>query len=256
MTRDHGPGVALVIGGSGGIGAAAARALAARGSDVAVTYRNGEERANAVVNDVVAAGRRGSAHRLDLGDPDACAALVGALAGAYGRVRAVVHAAGSRITQPRVAAMDLDEWKRVLDADVNGFVHVARAFLPHFRACGGGSFTFVSSAGLSRFPPGDVLSVAPKGAIEALLRAIAREEGRHDIRANAVGVGVVEAGMFRDLVARGELDDAWLEAARKNIALRRFATPEEIADAIEFLASDRATYITGQRLMLDGGYSL
>ena len=78
----------------------------------------------------------------------------------------------------------------------------------------------------------------------------------HDIRANAVGVGVVEAGMFRDLVARGELDDAWLEAARKNIALRRFATPEEIADAIEFLASDRATYITGQRLMLDGGYSL
>jgi NAD(P)-dependent dehydrogenase (short-subunit alcohol dehydrogenase family) len=246
------PGVVLVIGGSGGIGAAAARMLAARGDDVAITYRTGEDRARSVVAEVEAAGRRGSAHRLDLADPEACVALASQL----GRVRAVVHAAGSRITQPRFAEMDLDEWKRVLDADVNGFVHVARAFIPHFRANGGGSFTFVSSAGLSRFPPGDVLSVAPKGAIEALLRAIAREEGRHNIRANAVGIGVVEAGMFRDLVARGELDDAWLEAAKKNIALRRFATSEEVAEAIAFLASDRASYITGQRLMLDGGYSL
>lgn len=256
MKPEHGPGVALVIGGSGGIGAAAARTLAVRGSDVAVTFLHGEARARAVVADVVAAGRRGTAHRLDLSDPDACLRLVAELAAEHGRVRAVVHAAGSRITQPRVATMDLDEWKRVLDADVNGFVHVARAFIPHFRERGGGSFTFVSSAGLSRFPPGDVLSVAPKGAIEALLRAIAREEGRNNIRANAVAIGVVEAGMFRDLVARGELDDAWLEAARKNIALRRFATPDEVADAIEFLASDRASYVTGQRLMLDGGYSL
>lgn len=251
-------GVTLVIGGSGGIGAAAARTLAAQGADVAITYLSGESRAHAVIADITSTnpGRRASANRLDLSDPDACIALVTTLANLHGRVRAVVHAAGSRITQPRVAAMDLAEWKRVLDADVNGFVHVSRAFIPHFRAHGGGSFTFVSSAGIARFPPGDVLSVAPKAAIEALLRAIAREEGRHNIRANAVGIGVVEAGMFRDLVARGELDDAWLDAARKNIALRRFATPDEVAEAIAFLASDRASYITGQSLLLDGGYSL
>jgi NAD(P)-dependent dehydrogenase (short-subunit alcohol dehydrogenase family) len=257
MARSEFPeGVTLVVGGSGGIGGAAAGLLAARGSDVAITYRGGEARANAVVEAITAAGRRGSAHRLDLADPDACAALAGELARRHGRVHAVVHAAGSRISQPYVSTMDLDEWKRVLDADVNGFVHVVKAFLPHFRGHGGGSFTVVSSAGLVRFPPGDVLSVAPKGAIEALVHAIAREEGRHAIRANTVAVGVVDAGMFPELVARGELDQTWLDAARKNVALRRFAGAGEVAEAIAFLASERASYITGQRLVVDGGYSL
>ena len=88
---------------------------------------------------------------------------------AAGRVHGVVHAAGSRITQPYVSNLDLDEWKRVLDADVNGFLHVAKAAIPHFRAKGGGAFTFVSTAGLARFSPGDILSIGPKGAIEALL---------------------------------------------------------------------------------------
>jgi len=256
MRAEFPDGVALVIGGSGGIGGAAAKTLAARGSDVAITYRGGEAKAAAVVEEVAALGRRASAHKLDLSDAAACASLAEELAARYGRVHAVVHAAGSRIAQPYVATMDIADWKLVLDADVNGFVHMVKAFIPHFRARGGGSFTFVSSAGLVRFPPGDVLSIGPKAAIEALLHAIAREEGRHAIRANSVGIGVVEAGMFPDLVARGELDQHWIDAARKNIALRRFAAPDEVAEAIAFLASSRASYITGQRLMLDGGYTL
>ena len=90
---------------------------------------------------------------------------------------------------------------------------------------------FISSDGLKRFPPGDVLSVAPKGAIEALMRGIAREEGRYGIRANNVAVGVVDAGMFPKLVERGELSQEWIDAATRNTPLRRFGTPEEIADA-------------------------
>lgn len=256
MQAEFGPGVALVVGGSGGIGSAAAQTIAARGSDVAVTYFGGEAKAEAVAVDIRAGGRRASIHRLDLSSPESATELVAELVRTYGRIHSVVHAAGSKISQPYVASMDLDEWRRVLDSDVNGFVHVARAIIPHFREQKGGSFTFVSSAGLRRFPPGDVLSIAPKGAIEALIHAIAREEGRNGIRANSVGIGVVDAGMFPELVARGELDSAWIAAATKNIALRRFAKAEEVAEAIAFLASDRASYITGQAVMLDGGYTL
>jgi NAD(P)-dependent dehydrogenase (short-subunit alcohol dehydrogenase family) len=98
--------------------------------------------------------------------------------------------------------------------------------------------------------------VAPKGAIEALMRGIAREEGRFGVRANNVAVGVVDAGMFPKLVERGELSQAWIDAAMRNTPLRRFGTPDEIADAVVFLASKQAKYITGQTLFVDGGYTL
>jgi NAD(P)-dependent dehydrogenase (short-subunit alcohol dehydrogenase family) len=121
---------------------------------------------------------------------------------------------------------------------------------------GAGSFVYISSAGLKRFPAGDVLSVAPKGAIEALLRGIAKEEGRFGIRANSVALGVIDAGMFPRLVERGELSNEWVDAAKRNAALRRFGTAVEVAEAVAFLASRRASYITGQTLLLDGGYTL
>jgi NAD(P)-dependent dehydrogenase (short-subunit alcohol dehydrogenase family) len=98
--------------------------------------------------------------------------------------------------------------------------------------------------------------VAPKAAIEALIRGVAKEEGRFGVRANTVAVGVVDAGMFPKLVASGELSQAWVDAATKNTPLGRFAAPHELADAVVFLTSTRAGYITGQTLYLDGGYGL
>lgn len=252
---DFPEGVALVVGGSGGIGSAIARGFAAAGVTLAITYRHHRDAAEAVAEEIRSAGGACSVHPVDLGDLDSVKACLEQLVEEHGQIHTIAHAAGTHIDQPYISKVTPEAWRNTMDWDVNGFFHVAHAAIPHLRKSRG-SIVFVSSAGLKRFPPGDVLSVAPKGAIEALIRGIAREEGRNGVRANNVAVGVVDAGMFPKLVERGELSQEWIDAATRNTPLRRFGTPVEVADAAVFLASSRARYITGQTLFVDGGYTL
>jgi NAD(P)-dependent dehydrogenase (short-subunit alcohol dehydrogenase family) len=252
---DFPEGVALVVGGSGGIGGAIARGFGAARVTLAITYRHNKDAADKVAEEIRGGGGCCTVHQVALGDLDSVKACLDQLVEEHGQIHTIAHAAGTHIDQPYVSRVTPEQWRNTMDWDVNGFFHMAHAALPHLRKSQG-SIVFVSSAGLKRFPPGDVLSVAPKGAIEALMRGIAREEGRYGIRANNVAVGVVDAGMFPKLVERGELSQEWIDAATRNTPLRRFGTPEEIADAVVFLASSRARYITGQTLFVDGGYTL
>jgi NAD(P)-dependent dehydrogenase (short-subunit alcohol dehydrogenase family) len=247
--------VALVIGGSGGIGSAICKRLAADGTKIALTYRNNAQAAADVVDGIAASGGSARSWPLSLTDDVACERLLAEVAEEFGQVDSVVHAAGSAIDQPYISQVTPKQWREVIDTDVNGFFNVVHAALPHLRSSGG-SLVAITSAGLYRYPTKDILSVAPKGAILALLHGVAKEEGRNGIRANAVAVGVVDAGMFPRLVERGELTQEWLDAATRNTPLRRFAQGEEIADAVAYLVSSQASYVTGQTLMLDGGYSL
>ena len=252
---DFPDGVALVVGGSGGIGSAIARGFANRGVSLAITYRRNQDAAEEVGRQARAVGGSCSVHRVDLSDLDAVQELLAAVADEHGPIHTVAHAAGTPVDQPYVSQITPEQWRTTMDRDVDGFFHVCHAALPLLRESRG-SIVFVSSSGVRRFPPGDVLSVAPKAAIEALVRAVAREEGRFGVRANNVAVGVVDGGMFPKLLERGELSPAWIEAALRNTPLRRFGTPDEIADAVVFLASRQAKYITGQTLFVDGGYTL
>ncbi len=243
-------GVAVVIGGSGGIGAACCEELARAGSDIAITYRNNEAAATRAADAVRALGRAASVHALDLSDP----AAVDALFGSLGPIHTVVHAAGASIPMKFISELELATWRAVIDADVHGFFHVARAAIPALRQTKG-SIVAITSIGLERFPARDILSVAPKAAIHQLIRGIAKEEGRHGVRANTVALGVIEAGMFLRL-RDTDFSTEWLTAARDNTALKRFGTAAEVAHAVTFLASSRAAYLTGQTLNLDGGHSL
>lgn len=248
-------GVALVIGGSGGTGAAICRRLAEAGSDVVLTYHGNESRAAEVVASVQALGRQAEALQLSIGDAERVKAVVESV-GARHRIHTVVIAAGSDISQPAIRELTPETWRKVIDADLNGFFNVVHHTLPLMKANGGGSYVHISSAGLHRWPEGDVLSVAPKAAIESLIQGIAKEEGRFGIRANSVAIGVIETGIFLRLWADGTFDEAWKQAVQAGLCLKRWGKPEEVADAAVFLASNRALYVTGQLLSVDGGYGV
>ena len=127
--------------------------------------------------------------------------------------------------------------------------------LPFFRAQGGGNFVILVSVANYTFPPGDALSSVPKAGMEALGRAIAKEEGKFGIRANMVAPGIIDAGLGAHFLKTLYTPDIW-ENQKKAIALRRFGIGDEVAEAVRFLASDRASYITGQTIIVDGGFSL
>jgi 3-oxoacyl-[acyl-carrier protein] reductase len=142
-----------------------------------------------------------------------------------------------------------------LNADAAGFFNVVHPALPHLRHVQG-CIVAVTTAATARYPVRDGLSAGPKGAVEALVRALAAEEGRFGVRVNSVGPGMLTDGMAGRLISSGDLSTEALAIARDNIPLRRFGTATDIAEAVCFLASDRAGFISGQKLDVDGGYAV
>jgi NAD(P)-dependent dehydrogenase (short-subunit alcohol dehydrogenase family) len=193
--------------------------------------------------------------QVDHADSAAMKAFVDAAAARFGRVHSVVYAAGPHLPLKFVNAITPQEWKSVFDADVNGAFNLVWASLPHLKAGGGGALAAVITAAVEKVPLRDICSAAPKAAIEMLFRGVALEEGRFGIRANCVGPGFIDAGLGRELLSKPGLE-GFTEGLRKMLPLKRFGEARDIAEAVVFLLSDRAKYITGQSLAVDGGLQL
>lgn len=249
------PGTALVIGGSGSIGGAVALALATAGSDVAVTYRSNEQAADDTVAAIRALGRRSASYRTATDDDRRVAALVNLVTGDFGGIHTLVTAAAPLARQHWTGQIEPGELDSMLSQDVTAFHRVARTALPALRQSGG-SLVAITTVANRRHVARDALSSAPKAAVEALVRALASEEGRHGVRANAVGVGILRAGMSLALLEQGDVRDKDLDHARDMVPLGRLGRAEDIAGVVAFLASDAAAYITGQWVDVDGGYGL
>lgn len=254
-TPRYASGAVIVAGGSGGVGAAICRRFAAAGAKVALTYLRGLERAGKVAADVAALGSEALIAPVELTDKAAVQDFIRTVVDRFGAVHTAVYAAGPMLTMHHISSLDPDDFRAHVGTDLFGCYNFLQSSLAELRKARGVAISVGTSA-IRRYAAQDILSSAPKAAIESVIRGIALEEGRYGVRANMVGVGVITDGMYEGLVANGAFTDKWLEATKRILALRRLGTAEDIAEATEFLASDRAKFITGQTLMVDGGYAL
>ena len=247
-------GCVLIIGGSGGIGSLCAKEFANSGAKLAITYYKNEQAAIDIANEINADVK---IYQLDNSNSKSVDSTFKNVIKDHGSINTLVNAAGFDIPQKFIGEIDVDLWKGVIDADINGFFNLIKFGLPYLRKSKG-SIVFISSAGLFKYPPGDILSVAPKATIEHVLKGIAKEEGVNGVRANSIALGIIETGIFHRLREEENtfFDDAWHEAVMNTLAIKRFGLPKEVADTAVFLASSKGGYITGHCIPVDGGYHL
>lgn len=243
--------VALVTGASQGIGAAIARRLHEAGAFVALNHPgspDGRTRSDAqALADGLNALRAGSAEvrAADVTDPEAVAAMMRGIAQAHGGLDLLVNNAGI-IRDRTIAKMSLEEWRAVVDVNLSGVFHACKYGLEVLRD--GGAIVNIGSLSARAGFHGQANYAAAKAGVQALTRVLSRECARRKIRVNAVAPGVIETEMAATIAP-----DVRSEMLRQ-IPAKRFGTPSEVADAVLFLASPLAGYITGHVLEVDGGW--
>ena len=248
-------GVAVVAGGSGGIGAAIVEAFARSGSPVAFTYHLNEQGARQVIQSCGSSDIAVDYYQLALHDEAATHTFMQQVKEKYVAVHSVVYAAGPAIPLDFVGSTSLEAWKNIFTQDTHACFNLIQAALPVLKDTGGGSITAVTTTQATRHLPKSVLSSAPKAAIENLLEVVARENGRYGIRANSIRSGWLAGGKL----ARGmdgQMDEKAIKAITAQVPLGNLGTPEDIANAVVFLASEKGRYISGVNLAVDGGWQL
>ena len=243
--------VAVVTGGSRGIGRAIALALAASGHKVVLSYRERKEEAQAVLEKIRGGGGDARCVRADVAQAADCRALVQAALDAYGQIDVLINNAGTHLPGVKLADTPVEEWRRILDVNLSGPFHLCQAVLPHMRSRRRGHIVNVSSNVTLRMPAGYGVYTVSKVGLEAFTRILAKEEGVNGIRVNAVAPGPIRTEMLAeslDLMGRGRAD-----AFLKSVPLGRAGEPEEIAAMVAFLVSDAASYVTAQVVYVNGG---
>jgi 3-oxoacyl-[acyl-carrier protein] reductase len=236
--------VALVTGGSRGIGAAIAKRLAAEGANVAITYTKGADAAASVVKEIERSGRKAIAIQADATDAKAVEAAVEKVIATFGRLDILVNNAGTAIPKT-FEETTLEEMDRVLDINIRGVFVATQAALKHMKS-GGRIIMIGSSVGERVLVPGLVPYSATKGAVKIFSQSLSREVGSRGITVNNVQPGPIDTELNP---AAGD----WAVPQKAATALDRYGRVDEVAALVAFVAGPDSSYITGANLTVDGG---
>jgi 3-oxoacyl-[acyl-carrier protein] reductase len=243
--------VALVTGGSRGVGRAAAEEFARRGADVAIVYRSRQDLAEQTVAAIRTSGVKGIAFQADLADAEATRRAFDTAVAELGRLDILVHSAGGPVEWRPVREHDPKAWASFIANDLVGGFNAIQQAVRHMRINKSGSITAISSIAAQMCQSRNSQGAAAKAGLEALVRVVAREEARSGIRANAVPIGLTDTEQTQAAMAQ------WGPEATKKVVdaipLGRIGRPEEIARFCAYLASEDGAYITGKVIQVDGG---
>lgn len=243
--------LAIVAGGARGIGRAVCAAIAPSYSTVGIIYRSDSGAASSTAELVSRLGAEPRLIQADARDAEAIAEAVAQAAAAAGGLDLLVHSAGAHSSWKPVRDLTHAEWTDLVDVDLNGFFNVVKPVLGIMHGRKHGNIIAITSMAARACSPRSAQTAAAKAGVEAMIRVIAREEGRHGIRANAVAVGLTDTEQGAD--AMRHWGPAMTERIIAQSALQRIGTPEEVAQVVAFLASPASAYVTGRVIPVDGG---
>lgn len=238
--------IALVTGGSMGIGTEISLDLARNGADVALTYRKHEKEAKEIADQIKAMSRKGKEYKIDVSEFEAVQKLVKQVLEDFGGIDILINNAGMN-WDGVVWKMTEEQWDAVINVDLKGTFNFVRAVAPLFREQKSGKIVNITSINALRGKFGQTNYSAAKAGQIGLTKAVARELGKYSVNVNAVAPGMIETEMYKDL------SEEFMEKAAAETVVNRIGQPEDVAQLVTFLASEKARHITGEVIKVDGG---